>query len=221
MVAGPKENAREARSQLYRELILDAAERTFAEKGVEETKMEEIAAASGLSLGTLYTVFSGKDELVHAVHETRLREVLRRTIDVVRGVDDPLEMLLLGVRTYVEFFVAHRDYLRMHLREGRAWGLSRAGALDRERADAWAEGVAMQTALFERGIDEGQFHPGDPRLMARMMIAVQQVQLAAWAEAGMKRDPKALIAEMEEQVRRSFCRPGAAGGRDRGQRRAS
>ena len=48
----PKERARQARSELYRQLILEAAERTFASKGVEETRMEAIAAESGLSLGT-------------------------------------------------------------------------------------------------------------------------------------------------------------------------
>jgi AcrR family transcriptional regulator len=148
----PRENARKARSDLYRQLILDAAEGAFAQRGVEDTKMEEIAARSGLSLGTLYSVFAGKLELVRAVHETRLGEVLQRAADAGRGLDDPLAMLLAGVRSYVEFFVVHPDYLRMHLREGYAWGLLDSSLSTREQADAWREGVAMQAALFERGI---------------------------------------------------------------------
>jgi AcrR family transcriptional regulator len=97
--ARPKENVRKARSELYRQLILEAAEGCFAEKGVDETKMEEVASESGLSLGTVYSVFSGKAELVQAIHETRLRDVLRRAVRVAVGRDDPLEALLLGVRT--------------------------------------------------------------------------------------------------------------------------
>jgi AcrR family transcriptional regulator len=201
----PKEKARRARNELYRQLILEAAERVFAGKGVEDAKMEEIAGESGLSLGTLYSVFSGKAELVRAIHETRLREVLQRTIDVAPGANDPLELLLSGVRSYVEFFVLHPDYLRMHLREGYAWGLGGAAVSSRERAAAWSEGIAMQTALFERGVAEGIFCDRDPELMARMMIAMQQVQLADWVERNMSGDPSDLVADMQAQVRRSFC----------------
>lgn len=46
--------ARQARQALYRDLVLEAAEATFAEHGVESSKMEQIAEASGLSLGTVY-----------------------------------------------------------------------------------------------------------------------------------------------------------------------
>ncbi len=200
-----KEGVRQARSALYRQLVLEAAERIFAEKGVPDTKMEEIAAESGLSLGTVYSVYSGKAEIVRAIHETRLAEVLQRTVDVARGVRDPLQRLLRGVRAYVEFFVLHPEYLRLHLREGHAWGLGDAAAASREQAAAWREGVAMQRALFARGIEAGLFHPGDPELMARMMIAMQQVQLASWMETGMQRSPEELVAEMEQQLRRSFC----------------
>ncbi len=202
----PKERARQARSQLYRQLILEAAERTFASQGVEETRMEAIAAESGLSLGTLYSVFPGKADLVRAIHETRLREMLQQAVDLGRERDDPLELLLRGVRSYVGYFVAHPDYLRMHLREGYSWGLNEAAAPAGERAAAWSEGVAILTGLFRRGIESGVFHAGDPEVCARLMIAMQQVQLAVWVEDGMRRERGELIAEVEAQVRRSFCK---------------
>ena len=63
----PKENARRAREGLYRQLILEAAERSFAEKGFDDARIEEIAAESGLSLGTLYSVFAGKPDVMRAV----------------------------------------------------------------------------------------------------------------------------------------------------------
>jgi AcrR family transcriptional regulator len=64
----PRENARRAREGLYRRLILEAAERSFAEKGFDAARIEEIAAESGLSLGTLYSVFAGKPDVMRAVH---------------------------------------------------------------------------------------------------------------------------------------------------------
>ena len=70
--------------------------------------------------------------------------------------------------------------------------------------------MARQATLFERGIAQGLFHPGDPELMARMMIAMQQVQLADWVDRGMRRSVEDLVEEMSAQVRRSFC-PAATG----------
>lgn len=190
---------------MYRQLVIEAGEALFADGGVDDTRMEAIAAGAGLSLGTLYSVFAGKAEIVAAIHDTRLREVLRLAVDSVRDLTAPLPMLLAGVRTYVRFFLDHPHYLRMHLREGYSWAMVAATRDTREQADAWHEGVKMQAALFERGMADGTFHPGNPLTMTRMMIAMQQIQLACWVEGGMSGDADALLADMEVQIRRSFC----------------
>jgi AcrR family transcriptional regulator len=201
----PKENARRAREGLYRQLILDAAERIFAENGFDDAKIEEIAAASGLSLGTLYSVFAGKPDVMRAVHETRNREILERSAAAAEAAG-PLEALLAAVDASVDFFVGHPDYLRIHLRGGHAWGLAGAGTRSRSQAHAWDEGIDLYSGIFERGIALGIFHPGSPRLLARMAIALQQVQLADWVEQGMQPAPAELVAQMHTRLRRAFVR---------------
>jgi AcrR family transcriptional regulator len=198
-----KSSAQEAREALYRELVLEAAEARFAAKGIDATRMEEIAADAGLSLGTVYSVFRGKPAIVDALHEARLRDLLQRSIDVARGLEDPLEMLIAGTRAYVEYFLAHPNTLRIQLGEGRSWGLPlEGGSL---RAAAWAEGHAMQARLFRRGIEAGIFHRGDPGRLARTLAAMQQVRLADWLEGGMREDPDEIVSELELQLRRAFC----------------
>ena len=49
---------------MYRSLVVQAAEHLFATRGYERTKIQDVAAASGLSLGTLYSVFDGKADLL-------------------------------------------------------------------------------------------------------------------------------------------------------------
>ncbi len=202
----PKENARRARERLYRQLILEAAERSFAEKGFDAAKIEEIAAESGLSLGTLYSVFAGKPDVMRAVHTTRNREILEASAAAAEAAAGPAEMLLAAVGAYVDFFVGHPDYLRIHLRGGHAWGLVGAGSRTPSQAHAWEEGIDLYAGIFVRGIGAGVFHPGPPRLLARMMIAMQQVQLADWVERGMQQDPADLVAEVHAWVRRAFYR---------------
>ena len=202
----PKENVRRARAGLYQKLVLEAAERCFAEKGFDATKMEEIAAESGLSLGTVYSVFTGKPDLLRAVQEARNREILALASAAAGRAADPRARLLAAVRAYVEFFVSHPEYLRIHLRGGHAWGLAGAGSRSPSHADAWDEGIELYTRLFDEGIVARLFYAGEPRLLARMMIAMQQVQLADWVERGMPGDVDALLAAIEAQLRRAFWR---------------
>lgn len=51
--------------------MLSAAERIFAERGLDAT-LEEIAAAAGVGVGTVYRRFASKDALLKAVFDRRL-----------------------------------------------------------------------------------------------------------------------------------------------------
>ncbi len=203
--AGKRSKARRAKQDLYRQLILDAAESVFAEKGYDHAKMEEIAREAGLSPGTVYTVFKGKADVFRALHEAGDQELLRRGIEEARGLDDPLETLLAGLRGYVGYFLERPDFLRMHLREGLTWGTEQSGADVRSRTDAWHVGVQAIRTAVQRCMDAGTMYPGDADLVGRMMIAMQQVQLARWVEDGMTRPAKDVLAEVELHVRRAFC----------------
>src|SRR3990172_6266117 len=77
-----RETVRRRRTELYRTVVLEAAERVFAERGFAEAKMQQIAATAGLSLATLYGVFPGKAELFDAIHELRGAELLAHAATV-------------------------------------------------------------------------------------------------------------------------------------------
>ena len=198
-----RRSVQDARQALYRSLVLEAAEALFADKGVDASKMEEIADAAGLSLGTVYSVFRGKPAIVDALHEMRLRELVKRSGEAARDRETPLARLVAGVRAYVEYFLAHPDYLRIHLREGTSWGMPVHGSSP--RAKAWEEGHAMQVKLFEQGIAKGTFYPDEPARLANTLAAMQQVRLADWIAGGIREDPEEIISSMEIQLRRAFC----------------
>lgn len=201
--------AREARRAAYRDLVLQAAGDAFARQGVPNTKMEDLASEAGLSLGTLYSVYRGKAEIVDALHEARLREIHAASVAAEEAEAEPLDALLAGSRAYVRYFIEHPDYLRMYIDEGSNWGVR--GSMGREsgRAAVWEQGVAQLAAIVARGIEAGVFEPGRPDALARMMLAMQQVQLADWLAEGMTRAPEDVIAEVEGLIRRALCTPEA------------
>jgi AcrR family transcriptional regulator len=58
---------KDAEIEMRREACIDAAERLFVTKGLEATSMQDIAAAVGIAVGTLYNMFESKVELAHQV----------------------------------------------------------------------------------------------------------------------------------------------------------
>lgn len=195
-----------ARERMYRELVFESAEHVIAEKGVESATMQEIAAEAGISLRTLYAAFPSKEELVREVERVRGEGILS---GIVQGVDsapdDPLAQLAAGVRGYVDFLLAHPSFLRIHLREGRAWGIEPLGGAEGLRA-----GLGRFAAILRAGMERGVFYEGDPSFLALLGVAVMQVHMAHIAR-GTPSDAEALTNEILVQLHRLFCRPGRAG----------
>jgi AcrR family transcriptional regulator len=203
-----QENVRRKRAALYRSLVLEAAERVFAAQGYEDAKMQEIAAEAGVSLGTVYGVFPGKAELYRAVHDHRIDAMQARAEEAAPAGAPVLRRLLDGIAAYVGFLVEHPDFLRIHLRDGGAWGVGSTLA-GGEPLEAWARGQALQIELLREGVADGTFFDDDPELLSRTIVAMQQVQLAAWVERGMREPASALVARMQAQLQRAFVRPEA------------
>ncbi len=67
---------REQRKQRSRQALIDAAGRLFACRGFEATTLEDIAAAAGLHVQTLYRHFPNKAELAAAVDREHLDRFL-------------------------------------------------------------------------------------------------------------------------------------------------
>ena len=59
-----------------RDQILSAARRCFLRDGFHATSMQDLFAESGLSAGAVYRYFAGKDDVILAIAEDNMHEVL-------------------------------------------------------------------------------------------------------------------------------------------------
>lgn len=204
-----RETVGDARRSLYRERIVEAAERVFAREGYAGARMQDVAAEAGLALATVYTTIASKEETYAAIHEARGRALLERAVAASVGATSAFAALLSGVETYVRFLAEHRDYLRIHLNEAQPWALDPKFVCGEQKRQ-WKQGLELSRSVFAAAIAEGSVIAGDPTLHARLMIAAHQVFLVEWVEGKMKEPIESLIRRMQEHVRRAFGVPDVA-----------
>jgi AcrR family transcriptional regulator len=203
---------RDAKEALYHEHIVEVAERTFAAQGFEATRMQDIAAAAGVSLAKLYQFYPSKDRLYRGVVLIRDREMLNGFLERwghVLQAPQSVEQVLLLLETHLQFLLDHTDYLRLLLREGYAW-YSRAAQPTSEEQGMWDRGVANISMVLAWGIKEGFFTPCDYLQQARMIMTVQQTRLANWVMDDMRQPHEAVIAQVRADFVRICCQPAVA-----------
>jgi AcrR family transcriptional regulator len=193
----------EARKKAYRQVILDAAERVFAEYGCDAAKMQGIADEAGVAVGTVYSVFGSKSELFSVVLTRRLPELFEMTTSAALSATTTLERLTKGLRAYVVYLLEHPDFLQIHIRE-HAWGLGPTRATA-EQLTAWREGLELESAVLQGAMDEGIVIAEDPVLLARCITAVHQVLLWDWVEKGMKEPVNEVADRMDRLFLQMFC----------------
>ena len=161
-----KRNAIRAQNET---LILQAAEKVFAEAGFGGATMQLIADVAGLPKANLHYYFATKEELYRRVVQN-IFEIWLQAAEAMDGAETPAE----GIGAYIE---AKMDISRRHPNGSKVWASEvMHGApviqdyLETTLRD-WTEG---RVKVIQRWIDEGQMAPVDPRHLLYMLWATTQ-----------------------------------------------
>jgi AcrR family transcriptional regulator len=85
-----------------RDQILSAARRCFLRDGFHATSMQDLFAEAGLSSGAVYGYFASKDDVIIAIAEENVREVVAMIHDVAsREPGRPIGTVLADILTVV------------------------------------------------------------------------------------------------------------------------
>jgi hypothetical protein len=103
------------------------------------------------------------------------------------------------------FFMTRRDFTKMQLKEVTAWSTIEL-LRSPEQVEALGVGLKLFGELLRRCIEDGFLVDDDPELMARMIIASQQVRLAMWMDRGCKEDPERVSDAALRHLLRSYCK---------------
>src|ERR1700758_692483 len=93
---------RAAQGRATREQLIEVATRLFAERGYEDTSIEAVLAAAGVSRGALYHHFAGKDALFEAVLEAGENDVTARLTAAIASAPDAVSAVESSAVTWIE-----------------------------------------------------------------------------------------------------------------------
>ena len=150
--------------------LLEAALDLFVERGFAATRLEDVARKAGVSKGTLYLYFSGKEELFKAVVRENLLPKLAEAEEVIKNkVASSIELFRYIIYGWWE-----------QIGNTRLAGLSKlvlseSGSFP-ELADFYhkefvSRGMSLIAGLLERGMEKGEFRKVDAHHMTQVVMA--------------------------------------------------
>lgn len=126
------------RAAATRRALLDGAADVFAEQGYERATVAEIVERSGASVGSLYNLFGGKEELFRALHEERSHDMWDATRAAMGAAadagEDALGTYLAGARAFLRWAWDHRKVSQVFVTGDGPPGFA---AVQREHAARW------------------------------------------------------------------------------------
>ena len=125
--------ARQKRSRIAQERLLEAAEATFASRGYHNAHVTDIAAAAGYSIGAFYLRFRDKDAVFRALRRRfalRGRENIERFFALPRWADEgPSQLVGAYVKSTLSVMTHNAGFFRALYQR----------SLDGEAAEDWPE----------------------------------------------------------------------------------
>lgn len=175
MTARPDDRPLRADAERNRQLLLDAARELFAERGLH-VSLDDVAKRAGVGVGTAYRRFSSRSELIEALFEERLEQMVARAEQSLEA-DDPWAGLVAFIERTVEIQAADRGLKEILL--GSVEGREKVGRI-RERMQPLGEELVRRAQ--EAGALRSDFVPQD--------LPMIQIMLGAVSDASRTVDPQ-------------------------------
>jgi TetR/AcrR family transcriptional regulator, cholesterol catabolism regulator len=154
------EARRSAKWQSRRQAIIDTSAQVFARGGYHATGIMELCAANDLGKGALYHYIGSKEELLAAIHNRVMDEVMAGAERVAEAGGSPSQQLAMLGEEILDVIHRYPDHVWVFLHE--------FPALTGERAEEFRirrrKYERQVEAVLRAGVEAGEFRDLDPRL---------------------------------------------------------
>ena len=155
--------------------IVAAAEKIFAEQGIDGARTDAIARAARVNKALLYYYFKSKEDLHRFTLRTLFGRMREQIGAAMEQAGSPREQLVRYVNGYFDFASQHPNYPRLVQREV----MGRKQSLHWIVQEGFGPLYARLTAILRAGIARGEFRRVDPQNAAVTLIAMTVFYFAA------------------------------------------
>jgi TetR/AcrR family transcriptional regulator, cholesterol catabolism regulator len=153
---------RSAKWKARRDVIIDTSARVFAQGGYHATGIAELCTVNDLGKGAFYHYIGSKEELLAAIHDRVMDEVMAGADRVAQEGGTPSAQLAMMGDALLDVIHRYPDHVWVFLHEFPALTAERAEEFRGRRR----EYERRIEAILQAGVDSGEFRTVDPRLTA-------------------------------------------------------
>lgn len=163
--------------------ILDAAERAFARNGYHGSQVSRIAKEAGVADGTIYIYFKSKEDILIALFQERLGQIIQKVEEQIARADNAVDALEAVCRTHyseLEHNVDMAYVTQIELRQS-------SFELRRAIGQTLKPYIVLIESVLRRGIEEGYFDPQmDVKLTRLLLFGAMDEVVTSWIISGRK-----------------------------------
>jgi AcrR family transcriptional regulator len=170
---------RSAKWKARRDAIVDTSAQVFARQGYHATGIAELCRVNGFGKGAFYYYIGSKEELLAAIHDRVMDEVMLGADRVVAAGGSPSAQLAMLGTELLDVIHRYPDHVWVFLHE--------FPALTDERAEQFRtrrrEYERRVEDVLRAGVETGEFRDVDPWLTARAWLGMHNYTYL-WLKAG-------------------------------------
>jgi AcrR family transcriptional regulator len=177
--ASSEEPQRSAKWKARHDAIVDTSAHVFAQRGYHATGIAELCTVNGLGKGAFYHYIGSKEELLAAIHDRVMDEVMVGADRVVEAGGTPAEQLAMLGSELLEVIHRYPDHVWVFLHEFPALTSTRAEHFRVRRRD-YEQRIE---AVLQAGIKAGVFRDVDPWLTTLAWLGMHNYTYL-WLKSG-------------------------------------
>jgi TetR/AcrR family fatty acid metabolism transcriptional regulator len=193
-----------------RERILRAAVTVFSRKGFFNSKVSEIARASGVADGTIYLYFKNKDDLLISLFEEKMGEVVADVREKIAAGGSALEKLKIYIDNHMSLLEREADLvevLQVELRQSSKF-------LKDYTPVKFLEYLDVLGGILEEGTRDGEFRTDLSVSIARRVVfgAMDELSRTYILSKKAKYHPSVTSVAVFRMLAEGLCAPAARAG---------
>ena len=197
-----EDTRRSPKWEVRRQAIIDTSAHLFARQGYHATGITELCTANDLGKGALYHSLGSKEELLAAIHDRVMDEVMAGADRVAEVGGTPSDQLAMLGDELLDVIHRYPDHVWVFLHEFPALTGERAEQF-RVRRRAYERRVE---SVVRAGVEAGEFRDVDPWLTARAWLGMHNYTYL-WLKPGGRLSARAVANPFAEIFMRGIANP--------------